>query len=62
MATGDVTATFVGRSNMSGGAIAALMTGQNLGAATVATSTANFEFVYSANGMEVLIFKVARAA
>ncbi len=57
MAAGDLTATFIGRSSMSGGNIAATITGQNL-----AATTDTIQIVTAANGQEVLIFKILRAA
>ena len=59
MVTGDVTTTYLGEATTSG-AITTVMTSLNVGAATVATSTASILVVPIGN--QTFFFKQARAA
>lgn len=61
MATGDITATYLGTGDMTSAAFLALITGANVGGATAGAETATIHIVPHGN-KQASVYKLARAA
>ena len=62
MATGDITATYVGVGKVGTAAFTALLTGMNVGGANEGASTATIYIIPTGALGEFSIYKLARAA